>query len=97
MMASPSVVTSGPTRRREWSATDRKIAIWSSSTVFALGLGYVPTMVAGFIKAGSLSEPLRDPFLAIMELLIVLMAPAIVVLLAVSGKAIWGRIGRIAW
>jgi hypothetical protein len=65
-----------------WTRADRLVGIWSCYVVFALGLAYVPTMVAGFVASGGLSAPIRDPYLAVMELLILLLAPTLVVVFA---------------
>ena len=61
---------------------DRWIGMWSARVLFAFGVAYAVTMVAGFAAMGNLSKPLEDPYLAIMEVLILVMAP-ILVLLAV--------------
>jgi hypothetical protein len=65
---------------RSWTPTDRLIGIWAGWAIFALALIYVAVMVVGFIAAGGLDAPLVDPVFAIMELLILVQAPAIVVL-----------------
>jgi hypothetical protein len=49
----------------------------------AFGVAYAVTMVAGFAAMGNLSKPLEDPYLAIMEVLILVMAPVLVLLAAV--------------
>jgi len=61
---------------------DRWIGMWSARALCAIGVAYAVTMVAGFAAMGGLSKPLEDPYLAIMEVLILVMAP-ILVLLAV--------------
>jgi hypothetical protein len=61
---------------------DRWIGMWSARVLFAMGIAYAVTMVAGFAVMGNLSRPLADPYLAVMEVLILVMAP-ILVLLAV--------------
>jgi hypothetical protein len=66
----------------QWTPADRRIGMWSCYLVFALGLAYVPTMVAGFVAAGGLSAPIPDPYQAVMELLILLLAPTLVVAFA---------------
>ena len=66
----------------QWTRADRLIGMWSCYLVFALALAYVPTMAAGFVAGGGLSAPIRDPYLAMMELLILLLAPALVVAFA---------------
>lgn len=48
----------------------------------AIGIAYAVTMVIGFAVMRTLSKPVQDPYLAIMEVLILVMAP-ILVLLAV--------------
>ena len=53
----------------QWTRADRRIGLWSCYLVFALGLAYVPTMIAGFVAVGGLSAPIPDPYLAAMELL----------------------------
>ena len=49
----------------------------------AFGVAYVVTMVTGFAAMGNLSRPLEDPYLAIMEVLILVMAPVLVLLAVV--------------
>jgi hypothetical protein len=56
--------------------------MWSARVLCAFGVAYAVTMVVGFAAMGNLSKPLEDPYLAIMEVLILVMAP-ILVLLAV--------------
>ncbi len=63
-----------------WTPTDQLIGMWVAWTVFALALIYVAVMALGFIAAGGLDAPLRDPAFAIMELLILVQAPLIVLL-----------------
>lgn len=66
----------------QWTSMDRLVGQWSCYLVFGLGLAYVPTTAAGFVVGGGLSGPIRDPYLAVMELLILLLAPALVVAFA---------------
>jgi hypothetical protein len=68
--------------RSQWTRADRLIGMWSCYLVFALGLAYVPTMIAGFVAVGGLSAPIPDPYQAAMELMILLLAPALVVAFA---------------
>jgi hypothetical protein len=76
-----------------WTATDRNVGRWACYVFFTLSLAYVPAMGAGFIANGSLSAPIRDPYLAIMELLILPLAVSIVVVFAVV-HAYAGSSGR---
>jgi hypothetical protein len=63
--------------------TDRWIGMWSARALCAFGVAYAVTMVVGFGAMGSLSKPLEDPYLAIMEVLILVMAPVLVLLAVV--------------
>jgi hypothetical protein len=63
--------------------TDRWIGMWSARVLAAFGVAYAVTMVAGFAAMGNLSKPLEDPYLAIMEVLILVMAPVLVLLAVV--------------
>lgn len=76
-----------PDRRRipqwEGTATERQIAMWSARVLFGIGVAYAVVMVVGFSAMGNFSKPLQDPYLAIAEALILLMAPTMVMLMAV--------------
>src|SRR5246127_1264558 len=63
--------------------TDRWIGMWSARVLCAFGVAYAVTMVAGFAAMGDLSKPLEDPYLAVMEVLILVMAPVLVLLAVV--------------
>jgi hypothetical protein len=78
----------------EWTPRARLLGIVAGWTLFAMGIAYVLTMVAGFIAAGNLTDPIKDPNLAIMELLILVQAPVIVVMFAVI-HAYAGRSNRV--
>jgi hypothetical protein len=62
---------------------DHWIGMWSARVLCAFGVAYAVTMVAGFAAMGDLSKPLEDPYLAVMEVLILVMAPVLVLLAAV--------------
>jgi hypothetical protein len=51
--------------------------------MFVLGLAYSPVMILGFAAGGGLSAPIKDPHLAIMELLILVSGPVLVIMFAV--------------
>jgi hypothetical protein len=53
----------------------------SCYAVFGLGLAYLPTTVAGLVDSG-LDAPIRDPYLAVMELLIIPLALELVIAFA---------------
>jgi hypothetical protein len=72
----------------DWTARDRRVAIWSALGTCFFGLLYTPTLVAGFVSAGNVTDPLTDPFLGILEIQIILMAPFMVLMMvAVHGYA----------
>ena len=58
---------------------DRLVGQWSCYLVFGLRVAYLPATVAGFVFGGGLTGPIRDPYLAVMDLLILGLAPALVV------------------
>jgi hypothetical protein len=62
---------------------ERLIGAWSARAVFAIGVAYAVVVVAGFVSLGNLNDPLRDPYLGIAEVLILLMAPIMVTLMVV--------------
>jgi hypothetical protein len=66
--------------------TDRRVGLWSASAVFLLSVAYLATGVAWLLFGG---DPARhdpgtpvDPFRAILEIIIVLLAPPMVALMA---------------
>ena len=56
----------------------QSLGLWASSTYLVLAVAYVITLVSGFVSNRNLNDPLRDPHLAIAELLILFMAPVMV-------------------
>src|ERR1700694_1049553 len=72
-----------PEPTRDWTPRARRLGIVAGWMLFGMGIAYVLIMVAGFVAAGNLTDPIKDPNLAIMELLILVEAPIIVVMFAV--------------
>src|SRR5437867_5525444 len=68
-----------------WTATDRRVGMWSALTVVGLGVAYVLTGVVWFAtrSASSVRAELHpgDPYRAILETLIVLSVPAMLVVM----------------
>ena len=66
-----------------WAGTpfERTIGRWSACTLLALTVAYVVDFVVGFTALGDLSAPLPDPYLAVGEALILVMAPILVALM----------------
>jgi hypothetical protein len=73
-------------RLRTWTPGDRIIGLWSSAVIVLLNTLYIVTggvwLVMGGAQSAAPLEP-ADPYLAILESIIVLLAPALVILLAV--------------
>jgi hypothetical protein len=65
-----------------WTSTERTVGRAACWVIFLLSLAYVPAMLAGFLANGGFDKPVADPYLAIMELLILLMAIPLVALFA---------------
>ncbi len=63
-------------KRRIWM-----MGAWSARALFVLELAYVGVFVVGFASIGDLSKPLPDPYLAVAEALILVMAPLLVILM----------------
>jgi hypothetical protein len=59
----------------------RMLGAWSARTLFFIEVVYIAVFVAGFASIGNLSDPLPDPYLAIGEILILVMAPIMVCLM----------------
>jgi hypothetical protein len=72
------------------------LASWYALGVAALGALYVVVVAGGFVAAGTLSVPLPDPWLALAEVLILLLAPLLVLLAsllvvaAAPDRRVWG-------
>jgi len=81
-------------RTLDWTPRARLLGILAGWTLFGMGVAYVVTMLAGFVTAGNLTDPIKDPYLAIMELMIVVQAPIIVLMFAVI-HAYAGRANRV--
>ena len=64
-----------------WTPIARTVGIWSALGTFLLYLLYIPVLVVGFAAAGNVEDPLKDPYLAILEVLILVMAPILVLMM----------------
>lgn len=54
----------------------RAMGLWSSRAYFVLGVVYVLVIVGGFMSNRNLKDPVRDPHLAVAEVVILVMAPS---------------------
>lgn len=59
----------------------RTLGAWSARAIFFIEVAYVAVFVAGFASTGNTSAPLPDPYLAIGEIIILVMAPIMVCLM----------------
>jgi hypothetical protein len=59
----------------------RMLGFWSARAIVLIELVYVAVFIAGFASIHNTSKPLPDPYLAIAEILILLMAPIMVCLM----------------
>lgn len=59
----------------------RMLGAWSARTLFLIEVVYVAVFIAGFASIHNTSDPLPDPYLAIGEILILVMAPIMVCLM----------------
>jgi len=66
----------------EFSPIARRLGIVSAVTVAVLLLAYALTLAAGFASLESGDEPIGDPYFTLLELLIIVMMPAMVLLMA---------------
>ena len=81
---------------RSGDAVTRRVGGYSAWITVVLALLYLPTLALGFASIGGTGRPLPDPYLAVAEVLIILMAPPLVVmsgtllLIAAPGRRVWG-------
>jgi len=68
----------------EWTQTDRRIGVWSATSATAIGIIYVVVGLIGVVARPRSPNPLRqvDPYLAILEALIILSAVVLVIMIA---------------
>lgn len=59
----------------------RMLGAWSARAIFFIEVAYVAVFVAGFASIRNTSDPLPDPYLAIGEILILVLAPIMVCLM----------------
>jgi hypothetical protein len=59
----------------------RLLGAWSARAIFLIEGGYVAVFIAGFTSIRNTSAPLPDPYLAIAEILILVLAPIMVCLM----------------
>jgi hypothetical protein len=62
----------------EFSATSRRLGVFSAVGVVVLGVAYMVTLAIGFSSLKSPQQPIGDPMFSILEVLIIVMTPAMV-------------------
>jgi hypothetical protein len=69
---------------KRWTETDRRIGVWSSAGGAVIAVAYVTTGIIGLRARPSNASLLQqvDPYLAVMEILIILFAATLVVIQA---------------
>ena len=65
----------------EFTATARRLGIFSAVGVVVLGVAYAVTLAVGFLSLESPQQPIGDPMFSILEVLIIVMMPVIVALM----------------
>ena len=65
----------------EFSATARRLGIFSAVGVVVLGVAYAVTLAVGFWSLKSQQQPIGDPMFSILEVLIIVMMPVMVALM----------------
>jgi hypothetical protein len=68
-------------RRDSGTSRVRVIGAWSARAMFFLEVVYIAVFIVGFADVGNTSDPLPDPYLAIVEVMILVMAPILVALI----------------
>jgi hypothetical protein len=65
----------------KFTATARMLGIFSAAATVILGVAYAVTLTVGLLSLESPQQPIGDPMFTILEILIILMMPAMVALM----------------
>ena len=66
----------------EFTATARRLGVYSSAATAVLLAAYAVTLAVGLVSLESPGHPISDPMFSILEVLIIVMMPAMVVMMA---------------
>jgi uncharacterized membrane protein len=68
----------------EWTQTDRRVGVWSATSAATIGFVFIVVGLVGVVARPPSPDPLRqvDPYLAILEALMILFAIVLVVMMA---------------
>jgi len=69
--------------RTDFTPVARRLGVVAATSLVALQLVYAATLTAGLLSLASPDEPIRDPMFSLMEVLILLMMPAMLALMGV--------------
>ncbi|HEY4752058.1 MAG TPA: hypothetical protein VIH37_02160, partial [Candidatus Limnocylindrales bacterium] len=62
---------------RWFSSTARRLGLASAGALLVLGVAYAVTLVVGLASLSSPDQAIGDPMFAILEVLVILMMPAV--------------------
>jgi len=65
----------------EFSATSRRLGLFSAAATAVLIAAYAATLALGLLSLGSPEQPIGDPQYALLEILIIVMMPVVVALM----------------
>jgi len=68
--------------REQFGRETRWLGIGAAATILAIGAAYGLVLLAGFLSLNSPQQPIGDPYFSVLEVLILLIAPAMVALMA---------------
>ena len=75
----------------EYTTVSRKLGFYSATLTGVLIIAYAITLSLGFLSLSSQDEPIGDPYVWILEVLILVMMPVMVVLM--SAIHVWTLVG----
>src|ERR687897_2661420 len=70
--------------RMEFTATARRLGIFSAAATVILLVAYAVTLIVGLASLKSPQQPIGDPMITILEVLIITMMPAMVALMVAA-------------
>ena len=66
----------------QFTATARRLGIYSAGSIVILGLAYSATLAVGFLSLETPRQPIGDPMFTVLEMLIMVMMPPMIALMA---------------
>jgi hypothetical protein len=65
----------------QFTATARRLGIYSAASIVILGLAYLATLAVGFSSLETPQQPIGDPMFSMLEILIMVMMPPMIALM----------------